>query len=61
MLPFRDIHQKNYSITKTGFLPLEILAAVDKTLGVILKYQDDIAKVRGESAQQMFGRSQNRA
>ena len=33
-------------------------AAVDETLGVLLKYQDDIAKVRGAEAARLLGEVQ---
>jgi hypothetical protein len=34
---------------------------VDETLGVLLKYQDDIAKVRGAEAARLIAESQEAA
>ena len=39
----------------------ELPAAVDETLGVLLKYQDDIAKVRGAEAARMLTEAQQAA
>ena len=36
-------------------------AAVDETLGVLLKYQDDIAKVRGAEAARLVNEVQQAA
>jgi hypothetical protein len=36
-------------------------ATVDETLGVLLKYQDDIAKVRGAEAARMLAEAQQAA
>jgi MoxR-like ATPase len=36
-------------------------AAVDDTLGILLKYQDDIAKVRGEQAARLVGEARTAA
>ena len=35
--------------------------AVDETLGVLLKYQDDIAKIRGAEAARLIAESQEAA
>lgn len=34
--------------------------AIDETLGVVLKYQDDIAQIKGEKARQILNRAVNR-
>ncbi len=36
-------------------------AAVDETLGVLLKYQDDIAKIRGAEAARMVSEAKQAA
>ncbi len=31
-------------------------ATVDETLGILLKYEDDVSRVRGETAAELLGR-----
>jgi MoxR-like ATPase len=45
------------ALTALGVAKLDA-ANVDATLGVLLKYQDDIAKVRGENAARLLGETQ---